>query len=178
MRFANILSVEHPVDREEVLLFKTPLSFAIVTLVSGALFVGGFLLGYLPVHSEIARLETQNAQLRQNEATFSRQTSELQQKNQKLQADLKVAELRGTAGLMSYRASQNNFGAAAELSTSFFNGVSDAIGATEDQALKENLQKILDQRDVVTAALAQANPIVKERLAQIYAEFLESSGSG
>ena len=178
MRFANILSVEHPVDREEVLLFKTPLSFAIVTLVSGALFVGGFLLGYLPVHSEIARLETQNAQLRQNDAAFSRQTSELQQKNQKLQADLKVAELRGTAGLMSYRASQNNFGAAAELSTSFFNGVSDAIGATEDQALKENLQKILNQRDVVTAALAQANPIVKERLAQIYAEFLESSGSG
>ena len=56
--------------------------------------------------------------------------------------------------------------------------MSDAIGATEDQALKENLQKILNQRDVVTAALAQANPIVKERLAQIYAEFLESSGSG
>jgi hypothetical protein len=170
--------VEHPVDRDEVLLFKTPLSFAIVTLVSGALFVGGFLLGYLPVHSKIADLEAQNVQLRQNDAAFSRQNYELQQKLQKLQADLKVAELRGTAGLMSYRASQNNFGAAAELSTSFFNGVSDAIGATEDQALKENLQKILDQRDVVTAALAQANPIVKERLAQIYAEFLESSGSG
>ncbi|HET7006069.1 MAG TPA: hypothetical protein VFK65_11285, partial [Candidatus Binatia bacterium] len=62
--------MEHPVDREEVLLFKTPLSFAIGTLVSGALFGGGLWLGYLPVHSEIARLETQNAQLRQNDAAF------------------------------------------------------------------------------------------------------------
>ena len=166
------------VDKEEVLLFKTPMSFAIVTLMAGALFVGGFLLGYLPAHSQILELEPENAQLRQQDEAFSRQIAELQQTIHKLQGDLKVAELRGTAGLMSYRASQNNFGAAAELSTGFFNGVSEALATVEDQALKENLQKILDQRDVVTTALAQANPVVKERLAEIYAEFMQTSDSG
>ena len=166
------------VDKEEVLLFKTPMSFAIVTLFVGAVFVGGFLLGYLPTHSQILDLETQNAQLRQQDGAFSRQIAELQQTIHKLEGDLKLAELRGTAGLMSYRASQNNFGAAAELSTGFFDGVSAAVASVNDEAMKENLQKILDQRDVVTTALAQANPIVKERLAEIYAGFLQPSGSG
>ena len=166
------------VDREEVLLFKTPMSFAIVTLVAGALLVGGFLLGYLPTHSQITDLELQNAHLRQQDGAFSRQIAELQQTIHKLEGDLKLAELRGTAGLMSYRASQNNFGAAAELSTGFFDGVSEAIATVDNGALKENLQKILDQRDLVTTALAQADPVVKVRLAEIYAGFLQTSGSG
>ena len=179
MRFATLNGwMESTVDKEDVLLFKTPVSYAIVTLIAGALFVGAFLLGFLPGHSNVVSLETQNQQLRQQNNVLNRQVVEFQQTIQKLQANLKVADLRGTAGLMSYRASQNNFGAAAELSTGFFNGVQDAIGVTEDRALKQNLQKILAQRDLVTSALAQANPAVKERLAEIYAEFLQTSGAG
>jgi hypothetical protein len=166
------------VDKQEVLLFKTPLNFAILTLVAGSIFIGGFLLGFFPPHSKSLDLQTENAQLRQQIDSLNRENAESQQTIHKLQADLKVAQLRDTAGLMSYQASQNNFGAAAELSTGFFNGVSDAIGTTEDRALKENLQKILDQRDVVTSALAQSNPVVKEKLAQIYAEFRPASESG
>ncbi len=169
--------MEGVVREKEVLLLKTPLSFAIVTLVTGAIFIAGFLLGFFPPHAKNTDLQTENAQLRRHSDTLNRENAELQQAIRKLQADLKVAQLRDTAGLMSYQANQNNFGAAAELSTSFFNGVSDAIGTTEDHALKENLQKILDQRDVVTSALAQANPVVKEKLAQIYAEFRPASDS-
>jgi len=170
--------MESTVDKEDVLLFKTPVSYAIVTLIAGALFVGAFLLGFLPGRSNVVSLETQNQQLRQQNNVLNRQVVEFQQTIQKLQANLKVADLRGPAGLMSYRASQNNFGAAAELSPGFFNGVQDAIGVTEDRALKQNLQKILAQRDLVISALAQANPAVKERLAEIYAEFLQTSGAG
>ena len=170
--------MESTVNKEDVLLFKTPMSYAIVTLIAGVLFVGGFLLGFLPAHSNVVSLETQNQQFRQQNIALNRETVQFQQTIQKLQSILKIADLRGTAGLMSYRANQNNFGAAAELSTGFFNGVQDAIGVTENPALKENLQKILDQRDIVTSALAQANPVVKERLAEIYAEFLQTSGAG
>ena len=170
--------MESTVDKEDVLLFKTPVSYAIVTLIAGALFVGGFLLGFLPAHSNVVSLETQNHQFRQQNNALNRETVESQQTIQKLQSNLKIADLRDTAALMSYRASQNNFGAAAKLSTGFFNGVQDAIEVTEDPALKENLQKILAQRDIVTSALAQANSGVKERLAEIYAEFLQTSGSG
>lgn len=154
------------------------MSYAIITMTLAAVFVVGFLVGFLPGRTERIELSAQNGRLQQQSAALRPQLSDLQQRVRKLQADLELAELRGTVGLMSQRANGNNFGAAAELSGGFFDGIRESIAKTDNPALKNNLRKILDRRDAVTVGLAQANPAVKEQLAEIYAEFFEARRSG
>jgi cell division protein FtsB len=156
---------------EKVLLYKTPLSFAIITVLLSAVFVMGLLISYLAVGPIRRDLRSEMKQLRQENTDLRQQTALLQQ-------NLRVAELRGAVGLMSYRANRNNYGAAANLSTGFFDGVREVTEKTDNQALKHNLQKILDQRDQVTAALAKGDPKVKDRLARIYADFFQIRSTG
>ena len=172
------MSMEPSIRRDQVLMFKTPVSYALITLLLGAAFIAGFLVGFLPMQANQAVLESQNARLQQQKESLDPRVPELERTVQKLRADLKLEQLRGTAGLMSYRANRNNFGAAAELSTGFFNGVKDAIAGAEDPTLRDALAKVLAQRDNVTAALAQANPAVKDQLAEIYANLFESNRAG
>jgi|GEM_PF-1759045 len=162
------------VGRDQVLLFKTPVSYALITLVLAAAFIAGFLLGFLPIHSQKADLEAQNTRLHQQTESLNPKVAELERTNEKLRADLRLARLQGTAGLMSYRANRNNFGAAAELSSGFFDEVRETIAGTHDPALRDTLAKVLAQRDSVTTALAQANPAVKDQLAEIYAHLFET----
>lgn len=134
-----------------------------VTLIA-AVVVAIILIGSLPSRSNIDGLETR--------------ISRLEQRNAVLEQSLKIAELRGAAGLMSYRANQNDYGAAAELSTGFFNGVREMISAAEDQTVRQNLQAMLQQRDEITAGLARSDPAITEKLAQIYADFFQIRGAG
>lgn len=122
------------------------------------------MIGYLPARSTIDGLETQNFRL--------------EQKNAVLDQSLKIAALRGAVGLMSYRANQNNYGAAAELSTGFFDGLRAIIDDTKDENLRRNLQAMLQQRDEITAGLAQSDPATKQQLAQLYADFFQVRGAG
>jgi hypothetical protein len=138
-----------------------------VAIITGALigvFIAGFLIGYLPQRRTIESLQEQIAGMEQQSAA--------------LQQSLKLAELRGAAGLMSYRANRENYGEAAKLSTGFFNGVREMIDEVENEAARRNLQSILERRDEVTAALAQADPSVKDALATIYADFFQLRKSG
>ena len=136
--------------------------FIAVTLF--AVLIGGFLLGYLPARSTIEGLKTQN--------------SRLEQRNAVLEQSLKITELRGAVGLMSYRVNQNNYGAAAELSTGFFNGLRGMINDTKDETVRRNLQAMLQQRDEITIGLAQSDPATKQQLAQIYGDFFQVRGAG
>ena len=52
------------------------------------------------------------------------------------------------------------------------------VSETEDQAVRQNLQAMLQQRDEITAGLAQSDPATKEKLAQIYADFFQIRGAG
>jgi hypothetical protein len=122
-------------------------------------FIAGFLIGFFPAHSRVDRLQTENAELRRQNAN--------------LQQSLRIAELRGVAGLMNHRVGQNNYGAAAKLSTGFFNGLRQAIATSSDEALRDNLRAMLQQRDEITVSLAQADPAVKQKLEQIYADFFQ-----
>jgi len=129
-----------------------------------AVFIGGFLIGYLPARSTIEGLKTQN--------------SRLEQRNAVLEQSLKITELRGAVGLMSYRVNQNNYSAAAELSTGFFNGLRGMINDTKDETVRRNLQAMLQQRDEITIGLAQSDPATKQKLAQIYGDFFQVRGAG
>jgi phage shock protein A len=136
----------------------------ISVILIAAVVVAVILIASLPSWSTIEGLETR--------------ISRLEQRNAVLEQSLKIAELRGAAGLMSYRVNQNDYGAAAELSTGFFNGVREMVSETEDQAVRQNLQAMLQQRDEITAGLAQSDPATKEKLAQIYADFFQIRGAG
>ena len=136
----------------------------IIAVILIAVLIGGFLIGYLPARSTIEGLKTQN--------------SRVEQRNAVLEQSLKITELRGAVGLMSYRVNQNNYGAAAELSTGFFNGLRGMINNTKDETVRRNLQAMLQQRDEITAGLAQSDPATKQLLAQLYADFFQVRGAG
>ena len=75
--------------------------------------------------------------------------------------------------MASYEVNRNNYASAAQQSTEFFNALRDAISTTSDVTLKQNLEKFFTRRDEITTNLAQADPAVKEKLAQAYADFFQ-----
>jgi hypothetical protein len=145
-------------------LSPTAKTAVILGVAFAGVLIAGFSIGYLPARWTIDRLEAQ--------------ISRLKQRNGTLEQSLRIAELRGAAGLMSYRVNQNNYGAAAELSTGFFNGLRQAMDKTKDETVRQNLQAMLRQRDEITVGLARADPAVKEKLAQMYADFFQIRAEG
>ena len=125
-------------------------------------FLAGFLIGFVPSQTALEQLRAENDQLQRSNST--------------LQSSLRIAELRGAAGLMQHRVDQNNFGEAGEIATGFFNGVRQALHASNDAALRKNLQEMLLQRDKITTGLARADPAVKEEIEQLYGRFFHIRG--
>jgi len=79
--------------------------------------------------------------------------------------------------MTSYEANRNNYANAAQFSSDFFNLLAEMIGNSRDEALKQKLQPLLARRDEITTNLAQADPSVKDKLAQMYAEVFQISES-
>ena len=71
----------------------------IIAFVLVGVFIAGFLLRYLSLRSELEQIQAQNAKIEEQNASWTQR--------------LRIANLRGVAGLMSYRVSHNNYGAAA-----------------------------------------------------------------
>jgi hypothetical protein len=124
-----------------------------VAMAAGLLIIA-FLLGYVP-------------------STISSRNT-LQQ-NAELEHKLKVAELGSQLGMAGYEAGRNNYANATQFSSRFFDGLREIISETNDPALKQKLQVILARRDEITANMAQVDQSVKEKLAQIYAEYFEAT---
>lgn len=94
-----------------------------------------------------------------------------QERNTQLEHKLRLADLHIRLGMTSYEANRNNYANAAQTSTEFFNGLKETINTTGDEGLKQKLQAISARRDEITTNLAQADPGVKEKLAQMFADF-------
>jgi hypothetical protein len=122
--------------------------------VAAGILILAFLLGYVPA------------------AISSRTTL---QQNVELENKLKVAKLGSQLGIASYEAGRNNYADAAEFSSKFFDGLGKIINETKDQALKQKLQVMLARRDEITTNIAQADPSVKEKLSQMYAEYFQAT---
>jgi hypothetical protein len=123
-----------------------------VKLGIGALaLIGVFLLGYAP-----ASLNAHAARSAQERLTHK----------------LAVATLQVQLGMMSNEVNRDNYGLAAQMATPFFDGVSPVIAATDpaDQEVSMALQAVLARRDEITSDLAQANPQVKTKLADLCAD--------
>jgi hypothetical protein len=109
-----------------------------------------YLIGYVPSCRSARSAETQRTQFEQR---------------------LHVARLHSQLGMVSFEVNRNNYSKAANYSTDFFNNLKTTINDTNDAALKEKLQAISARRDEITAHLAQADPTVKEKIGQLYADF-------
>jgi hypothetical protein len=102
---------------------------------------------------------------------------ELQQKLRLAEQKFRLAELRGTLGMMTHETNRNNYAEAAKYSTEFFNGLRKTINETSDQALIQQLESMIGRRDEITTNLAQADPAVKEKLAQMYIDFFQTTAT-
>jgi hypothetical protein len=122
--------------------------------VGAAIVIVAFLLGYIPSCVSARSAEQQKAQLEHR---------------------VRLADLRDKIGMASYEVNRNNYANATEFCGSFFDGLAKLLGESRDEALKQKLQPMLARRDEITTNLAQADPIVKEKLAQMYAGFFQAT---
>jgi hypothetical protein len=137
------------VDRKQI--DRKPIDLKKIAVAAGVL-IAVFALGYIPSCVNARSAEERNI---------------------RLQRSLRLSDLQGHLGMASYEANRNNYASAAQQSTEFFNGLRETINSIDDATLKQNLEKVLARRDEITTNLAQADPAVKEKLAQAYADFFQ-----
>ncbi len=121
-----------------------PRKFLLVVLA----LVAAFLAGYVP-----ATMDARAARAAQVAATQK----------------LVLAEVQVRLGMVSYELNRDNFGFAAQLATQFFDGVQAAVNAPATGSVADALRTILARRDEITSDLAQANPGVKAKVAEMFA---------
>jgi hypothetical protein len=107
------------------------------------LFVGGFLLGFVP---EYLKNRDLRSQLEAPQKTID-----------ELRAQLQMSELRDQASLMWIELSRQNYGLARDYAAQYYVKLKDTIDSVQDPGLKKSLQDLAATRDSVTADLAAAN---------------------
>lgn len=123
-------------------------------VLAAAILIVVFLLGYIPSCVSARGAREESARIEQR---------------------LKLSEMLSKLGMAGYEVNRNNYASAAQMSTEFFNSLKELIDITTDDALKQKLQALSVRRDEITTNLAQADPAVKEKLAQMYADFFQLS---
>ncbi len=98
-----------------------------------------------------------------------------QQQKAELEHKLRLADLRDKIGIASYEVNRDNYANARQFTGEFFDGLEKLIGDTRNEPVKQKLQQLSARRDEITTNLAQADPAVKAKLAEIYAEFFQAS---
>jgi hypothetical protein len=119
---------------------------------AAVLLIIGFLLGYVP-------------------SSISSHTT--QQQNAELERRVRAAELGSQLAMAWYEANRNNYANATQFSGRFFSGLPEIIADIKDQVLKQNLEAMLARRDEITSYMAQVDQTVKDKLAEIYAEYFQ-----
>jgi hypothetical protein len=138
--------------------------WVIVTLVAAVVV---FLLGYVPgamtARSAQRERDAVSEELKQYTAALARAP-----------VDRHLPRLEAKLGIVLYEANRNNFASAAARSSEFFDGVRSVV-ANPQFASGSNrraaFEAILNRRDEISGDLARADQGVKEKLAQMYAQF-------
>jgi hypothetical protein len=115
-------------------------------IVGAALFLVGFLIGYIPQHQKSSTLA---AQL---------ETARL---------DSKLREIRALASLSYIEASKLNYGSALEDSERMFSLSREVATDTKDNALRRSVNGLLTSRETVKGKLSAADASVLEPLQEI-----------
>ncbi|MFN2240178.1 MAG: hypothetical protein ABR524_12385 [Thermoanaerobaculia bacterium] len=124
-----------------------------------------FLAGLIPA-------TTKARAARAEASTLSAEASTLSAELEQMRLERDLARMQGMLGMVMYEANRNNFAAAGELSTEFFDGLRRTLS---DPALAAGtaarFEPFMNRRDEISADLAVAESGVKEKLAQMYVEF-------
>ena len=117
-----------------------------VAVVGAALFLIGFLLGYIPQHQKVSTLSAQLETARQ---------------------ESKLREIRALASLSYMEAAKLNYGSAAEDSERMFGLAREVANDTNDDALRRSLNGLQTFHETVKSKLSAADASVLEPLQQI-----------
>jgi hypothetical protein len=123
------------------------------------LFVGGFLLGFIPQYLKVRELE--------------RLLVGPQKTIDTLELRVQMSELRDLASLMLLELSRQNYGLARDYSNQYYNKLNDAANMVEDANLKKALEDLAATRDSLTTNLATADPAALTALQPIVLKTFE-----
>ncbi|MEO8217727.1 MAG: hypothetical protein ABI718_11655 [Acidobacteriota bacterium] len=132
-----------------------------------AIFLAGFIPATLRSRQTLVDLREQSAQ-----------TTKLQEDLARTQYDLEVSRLRGDLGNVLYESNVNNYGIAAKHATEFFDALRAALNRPQLPPVSDRrvvLDSILARRDEISADLAKADPVVKDKLSAMYMEFAKAT---
>jgi hypothetical protein len=115
-------------------------------ILSLALLLAVFLLGFVPQFRESRRLSSELQDTRTSLAVAQEQRT--------------IDDIRGLAGRTLLEVSRQNYGLATEHSSTLFNKLRELAGTTQNETLKTAAADLLSSRDSITSALAQGNPLV------------------
>lgn len=124
-----------------------------VLLVLGVVLIGGaYLAGFWPERQRLAAARAE--------------AQALQQRVAESEARVRLAEVLGTLLAVSDSVDAQNYGDAAARASAYFDRVTAEAQAATDPATRAVLEGARQTRDTVTAALARAEPTVRETLRQ------------
>ena len=138
---------------KEAVVIREPRGINIrkLAILAGVL-IAVFLVGYIPPCVEARRAREQNS---------------------RFEEQLRLAELCSRLAMAGCEANRNHYASAALRSAEFFNGVRAIIDNTKDERLNQKMREVIAHRDEITFHLAAADPVIKEKLAGIYADLFE-----
>lgn len=131
----------------------------ILLLVVVVLVIWAFLLGYWPQHKQVAAVEQENTQLKQQLASA--------------ETVGRITRLENQLLVLIEQTEGQNYGEAQKLSNSFFDDMRMEIDRDKGTAFAPKLEAILARRDVVTAGLARAEAPTAATLKQSLTEMRE-----
>jgi len=117
-----------------------------VVIVGAVLFLGGYLLGFIPQHQ---------------------QASDLARQLETVRLESKLREIRELASLSYIDATKLNYGSATENSERMFGLAREVANDTKDDGLRNSLNGLSTFRDTVMGKLSAADASVLEPLQQI-----------
>ena len=129
------------------------------SLIAGSV-VLSFLLGYGIVYLE----------KREVERTAETDRQMLRTQLASTEAKYQVARVTNQLGIILIEVNRANFGNAKELSTRFFDDLTDLSRSVPDAATRERLMKVLRRRDEIVSDLAMLKPETATKLQTIYME--------
>lgn len=80
----------------------------------------------------------------------------------------RLALLEGQLGMVLVEVDRKNFGNALQLSSSFFDGLSETLPGVANEGMREELKKILGRRDQITTALSTLAPEAGDEVRELY----------
>ena len=135
----------------------TPKRSKTLLVVAGLLFVGGFLLGFVPQFRTASGLRED---LRGRD-----------QKIQQMEREAKLSRARSSAGLVYLELNRRNYGNATQHATVLFDDLRGLLNDATPE-MRSSLDKLLSQRDALMTGIAKSDPaavdLVQQMLDQLH----------